>query len=188
MIRILDLGRSEKKTHILPYKVFYLISVSVSLFDKRCVLVKLSCNRKNSNLLLFFLCTSIYSSLLKMYYLTKVLGLLKSRSLSNCHSLPRWIESPFAILVLTLPSLLSEIPQNGSDFFRWWRLKKIDLKNTSWICRFRKLKSVGRKRGGDETNSETFFIAVINSVKVICWYLFSWLQFWKINNNKYNNE
>ena len=64
VIRILDLGRSEKKKHILPYKVFYLISVSVSLFDKRCVLVKLSCNRKNYNLLLFFLCTSIYSSLL----------------------------------------------------------------------------------------------------------------------------
>ena len=54
----------KKKKHILPYKVFYLISVSVSLFDKRCVLVKLSCNRKNNNLLLFFLCTSIYNSLL----------------------------------------------------------------------------------------------------------------------------
>ena len=56
---------------------------------------------------------------MKMYYLTKVLGLLKSRSLSNCNSLPRWIEWAFAILVLTLPSLSSEIPQNGSDFFRW---------------------------------------------------------------------
>ena len=56
---------------------------------------------------------------MKMYYLTKVLGLLKSGSLSNCHSLPRWIEWAFAVLVLTLPSLSSEIPQNGSDFFRW---------------------------------------------------------------------
>ena len=64
VIRILDLGRIKKKKHISPYKVFYLISVSVSLFDKRCVLVKLSCNRKNNNLLLYFLCTSIYSSLL----------------------------------------------------------------------------------------------------------------------------
>ena len=53
-----------KKKNILLYKVFYLISVSVSLFDKRCVLVKLSCNRKNNNLLLFCLCTSIYSRLL----------------------------------------------------------------------------------------------------------------------------
>ena len=63
VIRILDLGRSEKKYTFYPI-VFYLISVSVSLFDKRCVLVKLSCNRKNNNLLLFFLCTSLYSSLL----------------------------------------------------------------------------------------------------------------------------
>ena len=61
---------------------------------------------------------------MKMYYLTKVLGLrgppnlLESRSLSNFHSLPRWIEWPFAILVLTLLSLLSEILQNGSEFFR----------------------------------------------------------------------
>ena len=47
------------------------------------------------------------------------------------------------------------------------KARKIKFNNTSWVYRFRKLKSIGRKRGVDETNlKHSLLPLLINNLKV----------------------